>query len=91
MEVSIFTNVFKIWTATLYALRKKVVLQYGAIRLSFKIYLFTEVTTCCINFNFTDIFHLLCLIHSDGNGPCNSFNKRIMIQLLIFAFGIFLS
>ena len=39
-----------------------------------------------INFNFTDIMHLVRPIYVTGNGPCSSLNMRILTQLVIFAF-----
>ena len=70
------------------------VLWYGSVRPyvrpSVNIWLSTGVTTCRINFNFTDIMHLVCRIHDTGNGPCSSLNMRILTQLLIFAFWSFL-
>ena len=44
----------------------------------------TGVTTCRINFNFTDIIHLVCKIHDTGNGLCSSLDMCIMTELLIF-------
>ena len=61
-----------------------------SIRPSVNIWLSTRVTTCQINFNFTDIMHLVCRIHDAGNGPYSSLNMRILTQLLIFAFWSFL-
>ena len=61
-----------------------------SIRLSVNIWLSTGVTTCQINFNITDIMHLVCRIHDTGNGPYSSLNMRILTQLLIFAFWSFL-
>ena len=39
---------------------------------------FTGVTACRINFNFTDIIHLVCLIHDTGNGSSSSLNMTIL-------------
>ena len=61
---------------------------HPSVRPSVNIWLSTGVTTCRINFNLTDIMHLVCRIH--GNGPCGSLNRCIMTQLRIFAFWSFL-
>ena len=53
---------------------------------SVNIWLSTRVTTSWINFNFTDIIHLVCPIHGTGNGPCSSLNMYILTQLLVLAF-----
>ena len=55
-----------------------------AVRPFFNIWHSSRVTTCRINFNFTDIMHLVRPIHDTGNGPCSSLNMRILTQLLIF-------
>ena len=44
-----------------------------------------------IDFNFTDIIHLVSPIHDTGNGPCSSLNMHILTQLLIFTFWSFLT
>ena len=53
------------------------------------IWLSTEVTTCQINFNFTDIMHLVRPVHDTGNGPCSSLKMCLLTQLLLFASGHF--
>ena len=66
---------------------------YGMARVvhpSVNIWLSMGVTTCRINFNFTDIMHLVCPIHDAGNGLCSSLNMCILTQLLIFTFWSFL-
>ena len=60
------------------------------VRLFGNIWLSTRVTACRINFNFTDIIHLVRSIHDTGNGSCSSLNMHILTQLLIFAFWSFL-
>ena len=57
-----------------------------SIHLSVNIWLSTGVITCRINFNFTDIIHLLGPIHDTSNGPCSSLNMCILTQLLLFTF-----
>ena len=63
---------------------------YTDVRLSVNIWLSTGVTTRRINFNFTDIIHLVRPIHDAGNGPCSSLDMRILTQFLIFALWSFL-
>ena len=66
---------------------------YGMARVicpSVNIWVSTGVTTCRINFNFTDIIHPMCQIHDTGNGPSSSLDMCILTQLLIFAFWLFL-
>ena len=60
--------------------------RVSSVRPSVNIWLSTGVTTCHINFNFTDIIHLVCPIHDAGNGPWSSLNMHILTQLLIFTF-----
>ena len=43
----------------------------SSISPSVNILLSTAVSTHYINFNFTDIINLLCLIHDNGNVPCS--------------------
>ena len=75
----------------LYAQWKSIVLWYDPCRpSSVNIWLSTVVTTGQINFNFTDIIHLLHPIHDIGSGSCSSLNICILTQLLIFAFWSFL-
>ena len=54
------------------------------VRPSVNIWLSTGVTSCRINFNFTDIIYVVCPIHDTGNGPWSSLDMCILSQLLIF-------
>ena len=66
------------------------IMKWHVVRPSVNIWLSTGVTTCRINFNFTDIMHLVHPIHDTGNGSCSSLNMHMLTQLLIFAFWSFL-
>ena len=48
------------------------------VRQSVNIWLSTGVTTCRINFNFTDIIHLVRPLYENGNGPCSSLNMCLL-------------
>ena len=60
-------------TKFLYTLWKLVIFS---IVISSHLFCSTGVTPCLVNFNFTDVIHLVCLIHDNGNGPCNSLYSR---------------
>ena len=62
----------------------------SSVRPTVNIWLSTRVTAGRIIFNFTDIMHQVRPIHDTGNGPCSSFNMRLLTQLVIFAFWSFL-
>ena len=60
------------------------------VSLSVNIWHSTGVTTWRIEFNFTDIIHLMHPIHDTGSKPCSSWNICKPTQLLIFAIWSFL-
>ena len=74
---------------SLYTRRKSFMVWRGSVRPPVNIGFSTGVTTGRINFNFTDIIHLVCPVHDTATGHWSSSNMSILTQLLIFSFWSF--